>query len=207
MLNTKKIFWRILKNQTVVGPHWLPLWGKKYYGSQWGPSTVWLIQFNSIHVYLFNAFHDTNHCKAALQKILRFYITFRSRLLVVTMAEIYSKNHAVSYKLHVIKQTVNTINCNDYMLWLNIAIKKNLVVLPSFFKTSFMFDIRKKLNRFGMAWGWVNDDRFFIFEVNYSFNSIKCSLSFYNVFPQSDLYNLAVSVNMFYTANIFMFCF
>ncbi len=89
---------------------------------------------HSIHVYLFNAFHDTNHCKAALQKILRFYITFRSRLLVVTMAEIYSKNHAVSYKLHVIKQTVNTINCNDYMLWLNIAIKKNLVVLPSFFK-------------------------------------------------------------------------
>ncbi len=38
------------------------------------------------------------------------------------MAEIYSKNHAVSYKLHVIKQTVNTINCNDYMLQLNFAI-------------------------------------------------------------------------------------
>ncbi len=45
------------------------------------------------------------------------------------MAEMYSKNHAVSYKLHVIKQTVNTINCNDYMLWLNFAIKQNLVVL------------------------------------------------------------------------------
>ncbi len=39
------------------------------------------------------------------------------------MAEMYSKNHAVSYKLHIIKQTVNTINCNDYMnLRLNFAI-------------------------------------------------------------------------------------
>ncbi len=33
--------------------------------------------------------------------MLRFYIIFRSRLLMVTnMAEMYSKNHAVSYKLH-----------------------------------------------------------------------------------------------------------
>ncbi len=45
------------------------------------------------------------------------------------MAEMYSKNHAVSYKLHIIKQMVNTINCNDNMLRLNIAIKQNLVVL------------------------------------------------------------------------------
>ncbi len=51
-----------------------------------------------------------------------FYVIFRSRLLVVTMAEMYSKNHAVGYKLHVIKQTVNTTNCNDYMVRLNIAI-------------------------------------------------------------------------------------
>ncbi len=58
-------------------------------------------------------------CKAALQKMLRFYIIFRSRLLVVIMTEMYSKNNSVSYKLHVIKQTVNTINCNDY-----IAIKR-----------------------------------------------------------------------------------
>ncbi len=35
------------------------------------------------------------------------------------MAEMYSKNHAVSYKLHLIKQTVNTINYNDYMLELD----------------------------------------------------------------------------------------
>ncbi len=50
---------------------------------------------------------------------------------MVTTAEMYSKNHAVSYKLHVIKQTVNTINCNDHMLRLrsNVAIKKNVVVL------------------------------------------------------------------------------
>ncbi len=48
---------------------------------------------------------------------------------MVTLAEMYSKNHAVSYKLHIIKQTVNTINCNDYMLQLNVAIKQNLVVL------------------------------------------------------------------------------
>ncbi len=74
---------------------------------------------NSIQVYLYSAFHDTNHCKAALQKILSFYIIFGSRLLVT---EMYNKNHAVSYKLHVIKQTVNTINCNDYMLRLNFAI-------------------------------------------------------------------------------------
>ncbi len=34
----------------------------------------------------------------------------------MTMTEMYSKNHAVIYKLHVINETVNTINCNDYML-------------------------------------------------------------------------------------------
>ncbi len=47
------------------------------------------------------------------------------------MAEMYSKkkNHAVSYKLHAIKQAVNTIKCNDYMLRLNVVIKQNLVVL------------------------------------------------------------------------------
>ncbi len=77
------------------------------------------VRNNSIQVYLYSAFHDTNRCKAALQKMLRFYIIFRSRLLVT---EMYNKNHAVSYKLHVIKQTVNTINCNDYMLRLNLAI-------------------------------------------------------------------------------------
>ncbi len=33
---------------------------------------------------------------------------------MVTMTEMYSKNHAVSYTLHVIKHVVNTINCNDY---------------------------------------------------------------------------------------------
>ncbi len=41
---------------------------------------------------------------------------------MVTMAEMYSKNQAVSYKLHVIKQMVNTFNCNDYMLRLNLAV-------------------------------------------------------------------------------------
>ncbi len=38
------------------------------------------------------------------------------------MAEMYSKNHAVSYILNIIKQTVDTINCNDYMLRLYFAI-------------------------------------------------------------------------------------
>ncbi len=42
------------------------------------------------------------------------------------MAEMYSKNQSVSYisyKLHIIKQTVKTINCNDYMnLRLNFVI-------------------------------------------------------------------------------------
>ncbi len=69
--------------------------------------------FLSIQVDLYSAFHDTNHCKAALQKIWSFYIIFRSRLLVVTMAEMYSMNHEVSYKLHVIKQTVNTITATS----------------------------------------------------------------------------------------------
>ncbi len=78
--------------------------------------------FYSIQVYLYSDFHDNNRWKAALQKMLSFYIIFRSMLLVVTMAEMCSKNHAVSYKLHIIKQTVNTINCNYYMLQLNIAI-------------------------------------------------------------------------------------
>ncbi len=88
----------------------------------WNLFCTFLI-FNSIQVYLYSTFHDTNHCNAALQKYLSFYIIFRSRLLVVTMAEMYSKNHAVSYKLHVIKQTVNTINSNDGMLRLNFAIE------------------------------------------------------------------------------------
>ncbi len=61
--------------------------------------------------------------KQLYRKLISFYIIFMSRLLVVTMAEMYSKNHTVSYKLHVIKQTVNTINCNDYMLRLNVAIQ------------------------------------------------------------------------------------
>ncbi len=43
--------------------------------------------FNSIQVYLYSAFHETN-------RLLSFYIIFRSRLLVVTMAEMYGKNHA-----------------------------------------------------------------------------------------------------------------
>ncbi len=85
-------------------------------------STNDIDSIHSIQVYLCSAFHDTNRCKAALQKMLSFYIIFSSRLLVVTMAEMYSKNHAVSYKLHIIKQTVNTINSNDYVLLLNFAI-------------------------------------------------------------------------------------
>ncbi len=65
----------------------------------------------TIQVYLYSAFHDTNHCKAALQNVC-FYIIFRSRLLVT---EMYSKNHAVSYKPHVIKQMENNINWRDYV--------------------------------------------------------------------------------------------
>ncbi len=55
---------------------------------------IQVVFYDSIQVYLYSAFHDTNHCKAALQKIVSFYIIFRSRLLVVIMAEMYSKNHA-----------------------------------------------------------------------------------------------------------------
>ncbi len=62
-----------------------------------------LIQFNSSS--LCSACHDTDRCQAAHVKFL-YYIM--SMLLVVTMAEMYSKNHAVSYKSHI-------INCNDYM--------------------------------------------------------------------------------------------
>ncbi len=52
--------------------------------------------------------------------MLHFYIIFKSRLLVLSMAGMYSKNHAVSYKLHLIKQMVNIMNCNGYIaikLW------------------------------------------------------------------------------------------
>ncbi len=46
--------------------------------------------------------------------MLSFYIIFRSRLLEVTMTEMYSKNHAVSYKLHVIKRwrLLTAMNCS-----------------------------------------------------------------------------------------------
>ncbi len=47
--------------------------------------------------------------------MLSFYIIFKSRLLVLTMTGMYSKNHAVSYKLHLIKKMVNIVNCNGYI--------------------------------------------------------------------------------------------
>ncbi len=47
----KKIFWRILKNQTVVGLH---IKGNKYYRSQWGPSDVWLPAFFKVFSFMFN---------------------------------------------------------------------------------------------------------------------------------------------------------
>ncbi len=36
---------KIFGNQTVDGSHWLPQYGKKYYGSQWLPSTVLQLLF------------------------------------------------------------------------------------------------------------------------------------------------------------------
>jgi len=43
MLNTKEHNVKNVINQTVDGPHWLSQYGEKYYGSQWDPSTVWLL--------------------------------------------------------------------------------------------------------------------------------------------------------------------
>ncbi len=56
-------------------------------------NSYWIafLQFNSGLFVLRN----TNRWKVALQKILSFYIIFRSWLLVVTVAEMYSK---VSYE-------------------------------------------------------------------------------------------------------------
>ncbi len=54
----------------------------------WWPSHIMSDMIYALFVY--SAFHDTNHCKAALEKILSFYVIFRSRLLVVTVAEMYS---------------------------------------------------------------------------------------------------------------------
>ncbi len=34
------------------------------------------VKFNSNQVYLYSTFHNTNHGKAALQKILSFYIIY-----------------------------------------------------------------------------------------------------------------------------------
>ncbi len=65
--------------------------------------------------------HDTNRCKA---ENISFYIIFRSRLLVVTMAEMYSKNHAVSYKLHAINGRWTLLTA-----MIIYVIKQNLVVL------------------------------------------------------------------------------
>ncbi len=48
------------------------------------------------------------------------------------MTEMYSKNHAVRYKLHVIKQTVDIINYNDYMLRIShVSFKNFWPCLPS----------------------------------------------------------------------------
>ncbi len=65
---------------------------------------------NSIQVYLSSAFHDTSHCKAALQKMLSFYIILMSRLLVVTMPEMYSK--IMQLVINVIEQTFDIVERN-----------------------------------------------------------------------------------------------
>ncbi len=46
-------------------------------------------------------------------------IAYQWSQIDVHTAEMYSKNQAFSYS-HVIKQTVNTINSNDYMLRSNL---------------------------------------------------------------------------------------
>jgi len=50
LLNTKEDILKNVGNQTVNGPHW----GKKYYGSQWGPLTVWLPTFFKILSFVFS---------------------------------------------------------------------------------------------------------------------------------------------------------
>ncbi len=60
------------------------------------------VQYNSIQVYMYSAFHDANRCKGALQKIkvstLYLVIAYQWWLsqVDVHMAEMYSKNQAVS---------------------------------------------------------------------------------------------------------------
>jgi len=44
LLNTNKTFIKYVSNQTVDGPHWLPMEVYLfiyYHGSKWGPSTGW----------------------------------------------------------------------------------------------------------------------------------------------------------------------
>ncbi len=52
MLNTKED-----GNQTVDGPHWLPLYFFIYYRSQWEPTTVWFFKI------LQNIFFGVQHKK------------------------------------------------------------------------------------------------------------------------------------------------
>jgi len=41
-------------NQTIDEPHWLSIFFFSYYGSQWGPSTVWLPIFFKISSFVFS---------------------------------------------------------------------------------------------------------------------------------------------------------
>ncbi len=63
----------------------------------------------------------------------------------MTMAEMYSKTHAVSYKLYIIKQTVDTINCKDFMLRLNFVIAIRLFKLHNGSKVKHQCQSDKKL--------------------------------------------------------------
>ncbi len=75
-------------------------------------STLYLGADYYIYIYAFSRRFYPKRL-IAIQAIHFFSLCILFSILVVTMAEMYSKNHAVSYKSHLIKQTVNTINCHD----------------------------------------------------------------------------------------------
>ncbi len=68
----------------------------------------------------------------------------------------------------------------------------------TFFKISYFVFIRRKKNMFGTTQGWENDDRIFIFWVNYPFNASGFSISNLSVDFQT-LFNINGSYSIIFS--------
>jgi len=67
MKNTKEDILKNASNRTVYEPPLTSIVGKNYHGSQWGPSTVWLLTFFKISSLVFFIYAGLKQLKAELK--------------------------------------------------------------------------------------------------------------------------------------------